>query len=439
MDEPAEGSAALVNAQLLIAYNFPPRANAESIVTANMVGALAGLGWQSTVCTTRIEPDGGGADHTLLGVLPRDLAVCRCAELPLRKLLRLLRVLRLKALATLLSSFPDESVSWLPSALRLLKRLQKSHRWDVVHSRSQPPSGHLLGLYAKRLLGLPWLAHFSDPWLDSPFYTPVSPAVGSLHERWERAIIGGADRVTFTNDAALRRVMAKYPRQWSEKCHVVPHGFVRAFPSASRPAPLEAGCLNIVYLGSFYGVRQPEPIFRALHALRLDEEVRRYVRIWLVGRMPWDRFASEAQALGIESMVRLLPPVAYSSAQQMGRGADVLLTVDSLCQHPDMFSPSKLIEYLGMGKPIWGVVAPGSANAKLVEAARGCVADIGDPADVAGSLRRLVSQWKQRRLMAPDLNHPEICRHEMSRTASHLAEILKQMRRRPNEAKVKEV
>lgn len=428
-----------MNAQLLIAYNFPPRSNAESIVTANMVSAVADLGWKSTVCTGRIEPASIGADNTLLGLLPRDLVVCRCAELPLQKLLRLLRVLRLKTLVTLLSSFPDESVFWLPTALRLLKRLQRSHRWDVIHSRSLPMGGHLLGFYAKRLLRLPWLAHFSDPWVDSPFYTSISPTVRSLHERWERTIIGGADRVTFTNEVALQRVMAKYPREWSEKCHVVPHGFVRAFSPALSHAPLEAGCLNIVYLGSFYGIRQPEPIFRALHALRFDEEVRRYVRIWLVGRMPLERFASEAKALGIESMVRLLPPVAHSSALQMGRGADVLLTVDSRCEHSDIFSPSKLIEYLGMGKPIWGVVAPGSANAKLVEAARGCVADVGDPADVADSLRWIVGQWKQRRLRAPDLNHPEIYRHEMSRTARHLEGILKQMLCLPNDAKAKEV
>ncbi len=359
--------------QLLLAYHFPPRSNAESIVTANMVDALAGWGWRSIVCTARVAPDGAEADETLLDLLPRDLTVHRCLELPLRKLLRLLRVIRLEKLAARLASLPDESLLWLPAALRRLRRLGMMDRcpWDVIHSRSLPISGHLLGLQAKRLLGLPWLAHFSDPWVDSPFYTPISIRLKSLHERWERTIIRCADRVTFTNEVALKRVMAKYPSQWTDKCRVVPHGFVRASPSATGNFPFEKGCLNILYLGSFYGLRQPEPIFKALHQLKFDDEIRRTVRVWLVGRMPADRLAGEARALGIESMVRLLPPVDHSSARRMGSGADLLLTLDPACAQPDLFSPSKLIEYLGMGKPIWGVVARGGANADLIAAARG--------------------------------------------------------------------
>jgi hypothetical protein len=271
------------------------------------------------------------------------------------------------------------------------------------------------------------LAHFSDPWVDSPFYAPVSSRLRTLHERWERAIIRSADRVTFTNEVALLRVMAKYPKQWSDKCRVVPHGFVRASTASCGDTDFDPCCLNILYLGSFYGLRQPAPIFEALHALRSDEEMRRTVRVWLVGRMPSDILAREARALGIEPMVRLLPPVDHSSALRMGRGADVLLTVDPACEQADIFSPSKLIEYLGMDKPIWGVVARGGANARLVAAARGCVADIADPAEVAASLRRLVRQWKQRRLRPPDFTHPEIRRHAMGQTAGCLAGVLNEM------------
>ena len=414
--------------QLLLAYCFPPQANAESIVTAQMVKALSSLGWQSQVCTERVERGNGQADADLEDLLPDGLTVYRCAPLPGSRCLRLLRRMGLRKLSATLAALPDESLFWIPVAVRLLRRLQHHGRWDVIHSRAMPFGGNLLGLLAKRMLGIPWLAHFSDPWVDSPFYLPATPRLRRLHLRWEREIISVADRVTFTNERALRVVMAKYPSDWAAKCRVVPHGFSRHAPGGPVSEPLEAGCLNVVYLGSLYGIRNPDVLFRALHALRADPEIGSRVRIWLVGRMPMEVYARNVRDLSIGGMVRLMPPVSYTKALQTARRADVLLTIDPVGPGPDVFSPSKLIEYLGLGKPIWGIVRRTGANARLIEAAGGVTADHADAPAVAASLRRLLDRWRRGELRPPDPNYPDVQCCSIDRTAEGLAAILDDMR-----------
>ena len=36
-------------------------------------------------------------------------------------------------------------------------------------SFAQPWTNHLVGMRLHRDSGLPWVAHFSDPWIDSPY------------------------------------------------------------------------------------------------------------------------------------------------------------------------------------------------------------------------------------------------------------------------------
>jgi glycosyltransferase involved in cell wall biosynthesis len=226
---------------------------------------------------------------------------------------------------------------------------------------------HLAARKLKQRLSLPWLAHFSDPWLDNPFvrYGAIASA---LNARLERSVMVAADRILFTSPETVDLVMAKYPPSWRGRTRVIPHGYDPAMYSGRAPPPLGGRKLVARYLGSFYGVRSPEPLFAALATARqrspasLDD-----LRIEIVGRLdPGMNDTTNARRLP-PGLVTFRDPVGYRASLELMETADLLLLVDAPA-NISVFLPSKLIDYLGAGRPIVALTSPGAARRVTREA-----------------------------------------------------------------------
>src|SRR5262249_36888574 len=158
---------------------------------------------------------------------------------------------------------PDEKWVWIRAATRKARQLAAKDRFDVLVSFGQPWSDHLIARRVRRASGLPWVAHFSDPWTDSP-YLKGPRWQQRIWRRLEAAVVRDADALVFVTRQTADRVMKKYPESWRRKAHVVPHGFDPAEPAEHIAAPAD-GRLHIVHTGRFYdGVRTPIPMLRAL-------------------------------------------------------------------------------------------------------------------------------------------------------------------------------
>lgn len=413
--------------QLLIAYSFPPLANAESIVTANMVRALEDFGWETAAYTVKPKTSPGTKDMDVMDLIPPRLEIYRSTSLPGHKLTRMLRLLRFNKMAIFAASFPDETISWYPAALLRLNRTLRKTNCKLIHTRSMPITNHLLGLYAKRISRLPWLAHFSDPWIDSPFYNSACPSIKKLHSRWEYKIIEAADIVTFTTEAACKLVMSKYPIEWIEKCHVIPHGFETVSLQSTEQVHLDSQNLNIVYLGSFYGKRTPYPLFQAMKKYVREFDPNPALRIWLIGRMPQQIYANTIRSYGLENIVHLKGAVSYRKGLAYAQAADALLLVDTKCENPEVFLQSKLIEYLGINKPIWGIVSMSGVSAVLLKSIGCPIADIKSPSHIADSLKELIKKWQVGELFKPDLGKSEAQKYRLADTTRQLVSLLEAM------------
>ena len=107
---------------------------------------------------------------------------------------------------------------------------------DVIMTFGEPMSDHLLGLRLKRRLGLPWLAHFSDPWADMSFRKRQVLA-NIVNRRLEAEVIQCADRIVFTSPETEALVMRKYPESLRAKCRVLAHSFdERLYPDPGTPS-----------------------------------------------------------------------------------------------------------------------------------------------------------------------------------------------------------
>ncbi len=246
-------------------------------------------------------------------------------------------------------------------------------------------SDHLIGLKLKKLYRVPWVAHFSDPWTDNLF-NDYDSLTKRINLSLERNVIEFADRLIFTTPETVELVMAKYPARWKTKTRVLPHSFDTS-PHSSRPGENQAR-ITIRHTGEFYGPRTPKPLIRTLRSILSDNaRALEGVCFELIG----DVNPSTLVDSGIETLppglITIKPPVSYQESGSLSAAADGLLTIDAPAAK-SVFLPSKLIEYIGAGRPILGLTPPGAA-ASLIRELGGWVAD---PAD-DNAMKRTVTEF----------------------------------------------
>ena len=151
---------------------------------------------------------------------------------------------------------PDSERPWAERAARVILSNGLVERDDVLITFGQPMSDHLAGLKIKQRLGVPWIAHFSDPWSDSPYLSQI-PLVRFRMRRMERKVVEAADRLLFTSKETVDLVMRKYPSAWSAKAAVLPHAFDPGFERQVAPPAARDGALVITTPGQFLWPTQP--------------------------------------------------------------------------------------------------------------------------------------------------------------------------------------
>jgi hypothetical protein len=355
---------------LVASYAYPPLRYPRAIQVARLVAHLE----IDTAVVCASESDAG--DRTLLDAYPdRDRIVERVPWSLRSSAISTLRdrVLKERLLV------PDRYRPWQWDAGRLIKRQGLLRAGDVLATFGQPMSDHLLGLRLKRSHDVPWIAHLSDPWTDSPFRN--SGIVSStLNQRLERAVFRHADALVFTSEETANLVLSKYPAELRAKGHVVPHAHDPAL--YRKPTPHEG--IIVRYLGNFYGSRGPAPLFKALTLLNTEQPgALRDVRVEIIGSH--ESPLSTAQLADLPpGVVSVRPPVPYIDSLVLMREADILLVLDAPGPS-SMFLPSKLVDYLGAERTIVSVTPEGTA-ARLTRAANGLHADPEDVAGTAGIL-----------------------------------------------------
>lgn len=296
------------------------------------------------------------------------------------------------------SRTPDPLGPWKKPVLKAIDDLVSTQQFqpDVLVTFAFPLVDNIIGLDLKRRLKLPWLAHFSDPWVDSPFRTD-DPLTRALNIRLEHLVMEGADRLVFTSRETADLVMQKYDPALQSKVRIVPHAYE---PQLFQSAPNSGdGRLIIRYLGDLYQSRTPKPLFTALEILAAsDPELLQKFRFEIVG----DVHELNLEQMGIsrlpEGLVEFRPRVNYCESLEMMTSASGLMVIDAPVpkNSKSVFLPSKLIEYVGADRPIIGLTPPGTA-AHLISRLGGWVADPGSAEQVAEVVRQFLSfVWEKR-------------------------------------------
>ena len=373
---------------LAISYSYPPKEEPRAIQVSRLLKYLKA----STVLIC--EGENGDAQNGSASFLERMLRVPFSPSSGSDLLNRLSSRIYLPVV----SRTPDHLRPWKKSVLKTVDRLLNSegYRPDILVTFAFPLMDSLIGLELKRRYDLPWLAHFSDPWVDSPFRNH-DPLTKTLNKRLEQSVIENADRIVFTSNETAGLVMNKYPAALRSKVRIVSHAFE---PDLFENAPhAENGRLSIRYLGDLYHPRTPKPLFQALEILKSTEpELLSRFCFEIVG----DVYDLDMEQMGLSrlppGLVVIRPRVNYADSLSMMTSAAGLMVIDAPVPKntESVFLPSKLIEYVGADRPIIGLTPPGTA-AYLIDRLGGWVADPGTADQVAKVLREfLLFVWERR-------------------------------------------
>lgn len=295
---------------------------------------------------------------------------------------------------------PDEFRKWSKMAAAQVTDwlASPSNTVDVMVTFGEPMSDHLVGLAVKRRFGTPWLVHFSDPWADNPFRS-FQPLANWRNRQLEAEVIKNADSVAFTSEETRNLVMKKYPSKWIKKTFVLPHSFdpvdFKSIPVSKKSDER----LNIRYLGNFYGHRTPFPLISALaQMVQKTPDILKDVRFQIVGSLPvWMRMHPALRRLP-EGLLEFCPSVKYSDSLELMASSDLLMVIDAPAKE-SVFLPSKLVDYIGSGRPIFGIVPPG-ASKKLIERLGGLTADPNNLNELVSNLVEAITQARSLRGMS---------------------------------------
>lgn len=255
--------------------------------------------------------------------------------------------------------WPDAQCLFMPPALRAARRLLSAHTYDALITVSLPFCCHLVGLALKRSNpNLRWIVDIGDPFAllhDIPLNNHRLYA--RLNRRAEAAVLRRADHVAMTTRGAWE----EYRREFDldiDKVSIIPP--LQSLPSRSdstrvRRSGTVSDAVRIVYCGRLYNdIRSPQYLLKLwqrlndLKANGVPAQLHFYGEIGDCAGVfePYRAFLGER--LFLHGQVER-PVIAAALAE-----ADVLANIGNSTSHQ---LPSKIVEYIGMGKPILNLVS----------------------------------------------------------------------------------
>jgi glycosyltransferase involved in cell wall biosynthesis len=289
----------------------------------------------------------------------------------------------------------DES-NWIERSTKQVIRRCKQQKCDILVTFAQPWVDHMIGLEVRRRCRVPWLAHFSDPWVDSPYYDSSVPEIAAKLEVWrmqERQVIETADIVVFVTQQTADLVLRKYPAEMRRKARIIPHGFDRDTLTA---APASAGSteLRITYTGNIYaGKRDPIHLFEVLAEMNARTPLTGLLQLDFYGYCP-PEVRAKAPELGIESIVTFHGSVGYLDSLCYAAKADLLLLIDAPSD-VSVFMPSKIVDYLMLEKPILALTPPEGASRDVLAPLGHFVISPTDKIAMTQTLTRIIANHMQ--------------------------------------------
>lgn len=229
---------------------------------------------------------------------------------------------------------------------------------DILFTRSQPHIAHLCRWFMFKGKASKWIAHFSDPLSENKYNSNLKNI--TIFNALEKLIFYNASSLVFTASSTLSVYKDKY-KKLSSKMQWIPHCYDSSIHNVKKYNALISSIMNnqkinIIYFGSFYGLRNPEKIFSALAKIEnMNNGILNKFNIIFFSNLI-NGFSYYEKYY---TCVTFFPYVSYIESLQIMEKVDLLLLIDANIKE-SIFLPSKLVDYLGSKKPIIAITPENS-------------------------------------------------------------------------------
>lgn len=265
---------------------------------------------------------------------------------------------------------PDRwGLTWIPSALKLGKKLLKKYKPDIIWSSSPIPSSHYIAGKLATKTNIPWIADYRDPF--HYMNGSAGAALDKLHKKIDELTLNNARKLIFATDQVKQLYYDKYGETVALKSSVIENGFdelnFAKLKTLDAPdAPFDVNKFSLYYSGVLYSKgRDPSPIFRAIQSLCNKNIVSRdNFEFIFQGAGSGDEFKDYLKTLGIDTLVRFIEPVNFMEALSNMMKCDALVLIQD--ERFNKQIPGKVYEYLRTQKPLLVKSHQDGATYKLV-------------------------------------------------------------------------
>jgi glycosyltransferase involved in cell wall biosynthesis len=253
--------------------------------------------------------------------------------------------------------FPDPKRFWIRGALKQGKRLAARDHVDAIMATAYPWSAFVVAERLARAIDVPFFVDFRDAWTTNPRQLWTGPRNRALQAALsERA--AAAIAATEGIAQALRARDGDHPPVVTIRNSYDPEEWPEADPTLRDPTRL-----NVTYTGTFNDALPPSrfdqsPYFLVEAIARLSPDVRAGLRVRIVGRLS-RAYKHWIAGRGVGDAIEVVDTVPHRRALQYQLAADVLLCIVSEVQGSAGVLTGKLLEYVGVRRPILALAPEG--------------------------------------------------------------------------------
>lgn len=372
---------------LIISYYFPPVGGAGVFRILKFTKFLPQFDWQPTIIASEL-PNYFWQDTDLENEIPQNLEIFRTPfKNPLDFLLSKKGGKRQKYSYPKSDFFflPDNKRWWHPYLYKAGKRILEKDKHDLIFVSMPPFTGGLTAARLSKKYNIPLVADFRDSWHNSPPRPKLPPIHFKYNTDLEKKVLKQAKAVTSVNRSIIEDIIDIYPN--SCQTHLIPNGFdPEDIPENTEE--IETPELTIKYIGTVHeSFRYPAPFLEALRLLKKDDKLHN-LKVEFIGKVP-ESFTQLINELGLSDIVKNRGFVNHYEAIKEAIQSDILLlyiNVSAVRQ-----TTSKLYEYLGIGKPILGLVPFNGEASRLIRSNNaGWIASPESPSKISEAMDKLL-------------------------------------------------
>lgn len=317
--------------------------------------------------------------------------------------------------------FPDESVTWLPFAVKEGLRTVKTYKPEVIYATAPPYSTLISAWIVSKLSRVPLVVDLRDLWIENPARIVTGRLKKFIDKILERTVLSGSSAIITTTKSGADWLRRKYPQK-ANRIFTIYNGYDEndfAY-HISKKQDTHSPQLVISHVGSLYGDRNPKPVLQGFAKFlknRLSQSPD--VLLKFVGEV--SQFEDIFKAYRDLEAIEVKNAVDHQAAIKIMKESDILLLL--VAEKHKMVIPGKVFEYLASTRPILGILPLDGEIAELIRNQKsGWLVDIRNQEGIVNTLNGIYEEWTTRKSFK-DTNQDFIATFERRFLTSKLCEV----------------